>query len=246
MEKKIFKIFFSKEKELKWLNSMGNNGYLLNSINDSNYTFTVSEDTKYFYSIEYLSCSPQSNEAVDYFNKRKPEGIMPLVSSGNWVYFAKPNYDFSSDPEIYRKNSVFYFWKMLYLAFFAVCGAVLCGYQAFAVGYLKRLGYTGNGQIREMLEITDKDTAFEGLFNVLKGIVNFFLSLVNIYISFWTKIFGESDAVAVISIAIPILLIVLYFLSFNIDCYIENKKKYKMLKQRIDAKGDSNDAEQAI
>ena len=174
-----------------------------------------------------------------------------MLSSGNWVYFAKEGSEIVSNYEIHKKNSIFYFWRIIYLSFFAFCGAVLCGYQAFAVGYLKRIGYVGNGQIREMLEITDKGSFLEGLLNALKGVVNFFLSLVNKYISLWTKAFGESDAIAVISIAAPITVIVLLCLAFNINEYIYCKQEAKRFteKNKVIANnqgGNSDNAEQAV
>lgn len=251
MEKKLFKIFFSKEKELKWLNELGQKGYLLSSINDSKYTFNVYDGKEYYYSLEYLEYSPRSTSATDYYNSRMDDGVIPLLSSGNWVYFAKEGGEIASDAEIYKKNSRFYLWRIIYLSFFAFCGAVLCGYHAFAIGYLKKIGHVGNGQIREMLEITDKGSFLEGLLNALKSFANFFLSLINKYIAIWTKAFGESDAMAVISFAVPITLIVLIVLAFNIDEFIRCRSKANMnntakVDNCICQEGEANNAEQAI
>lgn len=254
MEKSLFKVFLSKNKEQEWLCELGKNGYLLTSINDSKYHFELIEGKEYHYSIEYLDYSPQSEEASEYFLSRREEGTAPVVSSGNWVYFVNSEKKIEMNSEIYRKNSIYYFWRMLYFAFFAFCGAVLCGYQAFSVNYLKRIGYVGNGQIREMLEITDKGTAFEGLLNAFKRLINFILGLVNRYIKLWTNAFGESDAIAVIAIAVPITLIVLGFLAHYINEFYTHKRLQKQFKIRAVNSNDSNtavkevnsDAEQAI
>ena len=71
MYKSIFKVFFSKDKEVKWLNKLGQEGYLLNSVSDSKYYFVINEEEKYYYSIENLDCSPRSEKAVQYFKSWK-------------------------------------------------------------------------------------------------------------------------------------------------------------------------------
>ncbi len=254
MEKSLFKVFFSKTKECEWLCELGKKGYLLTSINDSKYKFEINEEKQYYYSIEYLDYSPHSEEASEYYLSRRGEGTIPVLSSKNWVYFVNSEKEIEMNSEIYRKNSIYYFWRMLYFSFFALLGGVLCGYQAFAVGFLKRIGYVGNGQIREMLEITDKGTTFEGLLNAFKRLINFILELVNKYIKLWTNAFGESDAIAVIAIAVPITLIVLCFLTHNINEFYTHKKLQKQFKKASAKPLDSNttvnevesDAEQAI
>lgn len=230
MDKSVFKVFLSKRSERDWLNTMGNDGYLLTAINDSKYQFKKSDEHKYCYSIEYLDSSPQSDIAEEYFSSRRDEDIIPLVSSGNWVYFAKADGEIELKAEVYKKNSIFYKWRSIYLLFFAVCGAVLCGYQAFAIGYLDRIGYDGNGQIREMIELSDSGGFLVGLLNAFKNVVNFLLKMVNRYFKLWTDVFGESDAVAVISIAAPITVILLVIAAFYIDGYLDCKKSLKQCK----------------
>ncbi len=227
----VFKVFFSKEKEQNWLNSMGEKGFLLTSINDSKYSFTKSdeEDHTYCYSIEYLCCSPKSEDATDYYKSREQEGIVPLVSSGNWVYFAKTDGNIAPNADVYKKNSVYYFWRTLYLLFFAICGAVVCGYQAFAIDYLKQIGYHGSGQITKVFELSDKKGFTEAALNLFRNIGNIFFKMLNRYFKVWTDIFGESDAIAVISIVAPITIILLIIGALNLERYISYRKQAKQL-----------------
>lgn len=215
MEQSVFKIFFSKKKETEWLNSMGNNGYCLSHINDSKYVF-IRKEHCCFYSIEYLNCSPESEEAIAYYKQREAQGVYPVVSSGNWVYFVSDDKPIDVTSESYKKNSAFYFWRVFYLMFFALCGAVVCGYQAFSVGYLERIGHEGNGQIREVLDVTGENSVL----NALKTVGNYLIDFINRYFKLWTNIFGESDAVAVISVVAPVTLALLIIAGFNLNEYL--------------------------
>ena len=248
MQKSVFKVFFSKNKENEWLNKLGALGYRLIGINDSNYTFEVDETKRYHYSIQYLDYSPFSDDATEYYQSQKENGTIPLVCSGNWVYFANGDGEIEPIAETYRRNALYYFWRILYFSFFTLLFSVICGYHAFAVKYLERVGYSGNGQIREMLEITDDGKTFEGLLNALKEVANFLLRLLNSYMKLWTNVFGESDAVAVISIAVPVILVLLAFLAN----YVNEFYTYKKLQRALEINGNNiileekKDAEQAI
>lgn len=215
MEQSVFKVFFSKKKETEWLNNMGHSGFYLSYINDSKYVFDVREGHFYGYSIEYLNCSPESDDAISYYKQYEAQGVYPVVSSGNWVYFVSEDKPIVVTPESYKKNSLFYFWRVFYLLFFSLCGAIVCGYQAFSVGYLERIGQHGNGQIREVLNITGNNA----ILDTLKKLGNFLIDFVNRYFKLWTNIFGESDAVAVISIVAPITLALLIIAGFNLNEY---------------------------
>lgn len=229
MKKSFFKVFFSKEKETDWLNSLGQEGYLLTGIYDSKYVFEQAEDQKIYYSIEYLVASPQSEEAKTYIDFRLSQGVNPVVSSGNWVYFVSKKGEVKKNSLIYNKNAKFYFWRSLYLLFFGLCGAILSGYQFFAIDYLKKIGHTGNGQIRNMLDMSQSGP-LSGLFNALKTFANFLFELLNKYFKLWTNVLGKSDAVAVLSILLPVTVILLVIAGFNINEYILYKTKAKKSK----------------
>lgn len=235
MDKSVFKVFFSKDKETKWLNQLGRDGYLLDSVNDSKYRFIKHEGKVFYYSIEYLDCSPRSEGANEYFKSREDLEIMPILASGNWVYFVSDKSEIECTEEICKKNSKVYFWRSLYLLFFAVCGSILCGYHAFMVDYLQIIEQAGDGQI-EMLS-TNGSIA---ILNLIKFGVNYILKAINAYFRIWTDIFGENDSVAVISAIIPIILILVVIATFNLDSYIFYFNKRRAIKKENNATGTYN------
>lgn len=224
MVQSIFKIFFSKKKEAEWLNLMGSSGYRLSRIDDSKYMFEFSENHFYSYSIEHLGYSPESESAVAYYEKCKEKDIYPIVSSGNWVYFVCEDKPIEISFQSYKKNSMFYFWRVFYLMFFALCGAIVCGYQAFAIGYLERIGQQGNGQIRFIFEVGSDNSIINGM----KMIGNFFIEMTNYYFKVWASVFGESDAVAVIAVIAPITLTLLIFAGFNLNEFLIHRSLSKL------------------
>ena len=249
MTTSFFKVFLSKEKENKWLNSMGIKGYKLISINDSKYSFELSEEHTYSYSVEYLGCSPRSEGAVAYLEALNENNIFPVLSSGLWVYLCKVDGVINTTADAYKKNATCYFWRAFYMLFFAVCGAVVCGYQAFAINYLKIVGYDGMGMITKTYEMSKKTDILHKTLNVLRTIVNFLYSMLNKYFQLWTKEFGRSDAVAVISIIAPITLILLVWGAIELEKFVSYRKAMKRAlkeEQNKDSIEDLKDGEQEV
>ena len=232
MEHSVFKVFFSKIKENDWLNLMGQQGYLLKEINDSKYLFSIDneKEIKYSYSIEYLDFSPNSDKAVAYYQEREHLGIVPLISSGNWVYFVSSECDIEINEEGLTKNAAFYFIRSLYLLFFTLCASILTGYQIFAKSFLEKIGLHGDGRISKLLVKEGTTDFFESLLNGLKSVVNYLFKMANGYFRIWTNIFGNNDAVAVISILIPIIILLLIIATFNLDEYYGYTKLIAKLK----------------
>ncbi|MBO5869940.1 MAG: DUF2812 domain-containing protein [Clostridia bacterium] len=250
MNSSVFKIFFSKISEEKWLNTMGEQGYSLTSVKDSKYTFTKHEGKKFNYSIQQLGFSPNSEDAMKYFKSLEKEGIKPFAFSGNWAYFAKDDGVITPSAESYKKNSIPYFWRALYMLFFAICGSVVCGYQIFAIGFLERVGYEGKGFIQKTFELSKDGGLRDGVVNILKGFGNAFFKLLNAYFKIWTNIFGNSDAVAVISIVAPITILLLIFGALNLQRYFSYRSLAYKSKNSADASseeiGDIIDAKQNV
>ena len=227
MDKSIFKVFISKDKEIQWLNKLGQYGYLLDSVADSKYNFIINEEEKYYYSIEYLDCSPRSEKANEYFKSREDLGITPLMSLGNWVYFVSKDNEIEYTPEILKKNSSVYFWRTLYLLFFAICGSVFCGYHIYASSLLQTIGQTGTGEIE--LFSTDGGIA---VLRVIKVGMNYFIKAINKYIGLWTDAFGKNDAIATVAIIVPLIILLIVIATFNIDSFMSFYGKRKKLKEQ--------------
>jgi len=230
MKTVFFKIFLSKRSEETWLHSMGEKGYRLTNVSDSKYSFDYTKGSKYFYSIQYLDFSPKSEKADEYYQTLAKSNIIPIVTSGNWVYFFKEDEPINASAEVYQNNAMPYFWRMLYMLFFALCGAVVCGYQAFAIGFLERVGHEGRGLIERTYEISNEPELFNKLLNVLKFIGNAFFKMLNAYFKLWTNVLGESNAVSVIAIVAPITVVLLILAALNFERYFTYCTLSKKLK----------------
>ena len=238
MQKSFFKVFFSKIKENEWLNTLGKSGFLLEKISDSKYYFSQNEGTVYNYSVELLDCPIKSEEAEKYFDKRRDENIRPIITSGRWVYFVAENKDIEITAEIYRKNSIKYFWRTLYLLFFAIVGAVVCGYQVFAIDYLERAGYTGNGLI-DKLSVGSSGTSFDNVLDAILTPVNYVIDFLNENIMIWLgETFGQSDAVVILVFLIPIVTALFVVSAFNLDEYINYRILIKNINNKVDVNFD--------
>lgn len=225
MEVSYFKVFFSKRKEAIWLNELGEKGYLLKHISDSKYTFEYFEDQKYYYSVEHLDFSPRSERAEEYYKDRLELELKPIITDNNWVYFVRENKPLEYDENVNRNSASYHFWKMIYTVFFSFCGSVLCGYHFYAIGFLERIGQAGDGKISSYLSPTRSTSAFHAALNIVKRVANYMLDALNGYFKLWTYFLGENDAVAVISIVLPITVILLIISAFHMYEYLSYIKK---------------------
>ncbi|MBO4452481.1 MAG: DUF2812 domain-containing protein [Clostridia bacterium] len=145
MEKTVFKLFYSKYNEEKWLCSLGEQGYLLTKIRDSKYYFETEEDKRYYYSTLNLDVSCKSEQADEFFKQLEPLGIRPAVTSGQWAYLVSEDKDaldsLSINASKYKNNPRPYIIRALYFLFFALVFCLVTGYQIHAVHYLGSVGY---------------------------------------------------------------------------------------------------------
>ncbi len=232
MTKSFFKIFFSKIKENKWLNQLGQSGLLLEKISDSKYIFTESKNKKYYYSIEYLDCNPESDSAQALISEYRDQGIVPIVSAGNWVYFVSETKEIPRSKITLKNNSIPYLWRAIYFLFFAICGAVVCGYQLFAVYFLDKIGHLSDGVINH-LNFDSSGTSFDSVLDIVVKPFNAVINILNkYYLSFITDIFGANDAVIVIAMLLPIVIALVAFGALNLSEYLLYFKKFHK-KRRI-------------
>ncbi len=213
MQETFYKIFFSKVNEKAWLNHMGSMGYKLLKIKDSKYYFEVSDEHKYFYSIENIGCSPKSNVALEYIDKYSSQNVNFALSKGNWMYFLSEDYDFAISSSVYKKNNDVYFWRLIYLGFFAIAFAVVLGYQLFATDFLSKIGHISDGKVAAI--------PVESIFDSLQN--SFFKLLNNSYFVPFRMIFGYNDASVVIALVLPVVIICSILFSLNLDEYLNNR-----------------------
>lgn len=222
MDKTVFKLFFSHIKECAWLEQMGSAGYLLVSLNDSKYGFTFNEGHTYHYSIENLGAPAQSDAADAYYCERESMNIKPVLSNGQWVYFCREDEPIPLNADTYKKNGFVYRVRMLYLYAFSLVFAAVCGYQLYAVGYLESVGYK-SGAVSP-LTIGNAVSFLERVLVVLKKFVNLLISILNGYFRLWTNALGDSDAIRVFSVLLPITVVLIVIGSFNLDEYLKYRK----------------------
>lgn len=223
MEKTFYRIFPSKTSECKWLNKLGNMGYLLKTKSKGKYVVELEKDKRYYYSIEYIDMAPESSDAKAYIESREANGEYIVALKRHWAYFRKVGSEIELTADAYKMNCAVYFWRMLYLYYFAVCSTVVCGYQAFAIGFLERVSLETSGQIREFLVVAPNPNFFQAIINLFRRLINSFLELLNVYFALCAKLFGESDAVSVIAILAPLAVLLYVLGAINLDKYIQNK-----------------------
>lgn len=232
MQETFFKVFFSKTKEKKWLDSLGEKGYLLTKIKDSKYYFELSEEHTYSYSIESLGVPSQSETGTEYISSYKEKGIDFVLEKGTWTYFVATDSEIEIDASVYKKNNEVYRWRMIYLCFFAIAFAVVLGYQLFATDFLVNIGHKSDGGVAYVPEESYLDKFQNAVFKVLN----------KTYFVPFRLIFGLNDASVVIALVLPAVIILGLLFAFNLDEYLNNKQCQK---NRTVMKGDS-DAQQAV
>ncbi len=242
MQETFFKVFFSKTKEKKWLDDMGENGYLLTKIKDSKYYFEHSEEHTYSYSIENLGVPPESEKGIEYISSYKEKNVDFIFKKGTWSYFVSADSEIEIDPSVYKRNNEVYFWRMVYLAFFAIAFAVVFGYQLFATDFLVNIGHKSDGGVAYIPEESYLDIIQNAVFKVLN----------RTYFVPFRVIFGLNDASVVISLVLPAVIILGLLFAFNLDEYLNVKqcqrKNIKIKEISMESlKGDTEtDAKQAI
>ncbi len=230
MKNHYLKVFFSKKKEIDWLNSMGKQGYLLTKVSDSKYYFTHSDKHKYSYFIEHLNSAVDSEDSAEYISAKQSAGATLVTNIGLWAYFVYNEPTYKPNTTAYKNNSIPYLWRTIYLMFFIIMGAIFAGYQAFAADFLTRVGYESDGYIGLIQINSDASTFGKGF----KTIVNSLVGFINEhYLSFFVEKFGASDACIVLGALIPVILILLVFFTLNLDEYIEWKMLSKGKKSRF-------------
>lgn len=242
MEHKYFRVFFSKIKEVSWLNKLGKEGYLLTKIADSRYFFTRNEGKIYSYSIEFLDASPKSDTAAEYFESKMEQQIYPVIAGKNWVYFVSEINAIEISADTYKKNSKFYFWRCCYLMFISVLGAIVCGYQAFASAFILNAKHTGTGNIA--ITKVKGNSFWDAICKAWNSILEF---INNTYLHMLRVIFGESDAVFIIAVCLPVVIITAVLFAFNLNEYISFKGlEYRTRHMKSEEEEAETNAEQRI
>lgn len=249
MKSSCFRVFFSKISEQKWLNARGREGLLLESANDSRYKFIKSDEHTYSYSIEHIGVAPESDAAKEYYETVAGQGLKPVLSSGQWVYFVKEDGEIAETAEKLRGNAKPYRARALYFLGFALVFAVVCGYQFYAIKMLKSIGYVSANDTIGKITLLKGTGFFDKLVNVLIEVLNFLIRLANGYFKLWHGWLGKSDASAVLAVLLPVTAVLALFFGLNLSEYLafrgEAKKAAPASEPAETANADENGDESA-
>lgn len=199
-QKQVKKPFFTvtARSECAWLNRLGQQGYRLLSRKDSRYLFEISEGTVWYYHMEWLDCSAESEPIQDYLASLNEQGICLAATYSLWAYFV------SSQPispnEMACKRTAAHYRNVAIFVYAAdVVTAMLIGYQL---------------AIRDFLQV--QDVLMEA--PVLKHASNLFATLLNRiayggkllfyrYGQIWSRLFGPTKASLVLSVLVPLAIL---------------------------------------
>ena len=112
MRKVLYRFFVDFEKEEKWVNEMGAQGWHLQKFSFGRFTFTKGEPGTFIYRNEFIS-GMSSNEKKDYFEFLKDNGISIINELGGWVYMKKAAADGPFEIYTDTKSKIAYYKRML-------------------------------------------------------------------------------------------------------------------------------------
>lgn len=112
MRKVLYRFFVDFEKEEKWVNEMGAQGWHLQKFTLARFAFTKGEPGVFIYRNEFIS-GLSSNEKKDYFEFLKDSGISIINELGGWVYMKKAAADGPFELYTDTKSKIAYYKRML-------------------------------------------------------------------------------------------------------------------------------------
>lgn len=89
MNKKVFKLYWDKDKEEIWLNEMCNEGWALSDFFLGLYTFKKCEKGEYTYRIDLMDDVESTQKSRDYIKFVEDTGAEYVTSWFRWVFFRK-------------------------------------------------------------------------------------------------------------------------------------------------------------
>lgn len=194
-EVRIRKSFFSSVKECAWLNGLGQKGYKLVNKKDGRYEFEVDESRIWYYSVEWLDCSPGSEEGQAYIRSREEGGAELMLTFSLWAYFVSPE-PIPVCEEGRKRTAVHYRNIALLLYVFDAITALLIGYHFVMRSFLETQ--------RILLEAPVLKLSGNAFIDIARRLVYGAKKLVYLYGKLCGRLFGESKAALMLGILIPL------------------------------------------
>jgi|GEM_PF-2697457 len=193
-QKKIRKRFFSSAKECAWLNQLGKEGYRLLYRQENSYIFELTEERLY-YSVEWLDCSPESEEGNALIQERLDAGATLETTYSLWAYFS------SAEPiplsETARKRNAIRYRNTAFI-FFALdfITSVLIAYQFAIRGFLEKQAV--------FMEAPEYEAGSFFLARLAQRILYGGEVLLYRYSKLFSGLFGETKATVALSVLLPL------------------------------------------
>lgn len=220
-EKRIGKSFFSSVKECKWLNGLGQQGYRLIEKRDGKYVFEVDEAQAWHYCVEWLDCSPESQEGAAYIRSREEEGAKLAATFSLWAYFISEA-PIPEREEGRKRTAVHYRNVALVLYLLDVITAVLIGYHFTIRAFLEKQGI--------LLQAPELEKTGTFLVDLGRRLVYGAKELLYRYGMLCSKLFGNSKAALVLGILIPLAVIFSVAGAFWTVEWLKNRPAKKRVK----------------
>lgn len=112
MRKVLYRFFVDFEKEEKWINGMGAQGWHLEKFSFARFAFKKGEPGAFIYRNEFIS-GMSSADKKDYFEFLKDSGISIINEMGGWVYMKKAAADGPFEIYTDTKSKISYYKRML-------------------------------------------------------------------------------------------------------------------------------------
>ena len=195
--KKIFKRFFSSQKECAWLNQQGAEGLLLLYRSESSYTFVQTEE-RWFYSVEWLDCSPESDRGEELIEARLEAGCTLAATYSLWAYFVSP--EPIEVPADVRRRIAHRYRNTAFLLYAAdAVAAILMAYHFAIRTFLE------TQQI--FMEAPTMESSSNFIVNLARRLIYGGELILHRYSKLYANLFGDTKATTALSILVPLAII---------------------------------------
>lgn len=222
----VFRRFFlSSEKEMKWLNGLGSRGYHLESRKEHQYRFTLREGSTWYYLMEWMDRSAESDPMRPYLEQREAEGAEVAAVWSCWVYFASEK-PLARSREMLRRTAKHYLYPALWFVLFAAIAAALLVYHIGARDLLRSNGV--------LLTTPKRVSADNPIVRFCRRLIYGGEVLIYYYGQFWARFFGNTKATLVIGVLIPLIAVLLVLAAFRLTEWLRIRAVLKGLPQEPD------------
>ena len=192
------KSFFSSQKETAWLDEMGQKGCRLVERKDGRYFFEEEPGKQFYYRVEWLGCSPESEEGASYVASRAEVGETLCTSYSLWGYFLSET-PIGESEEGRKRTAVHYRNTAILLYVFDAVAAVLAGYHFVVRDFLERQGL--------LLQAPTLKKSGTFLVDLGRRLAYGAKELLYRYAKLWSKVLGDTKATTVLAVLIPLVVI---------------------------------------